>query len=107
MAVKTIAQVNRHHGFAPFVTPRTAIVVRNLTEDRKLEITDSARPNTIKSTEVGDKDIIDVLSGGYSVQPIPEPNSDINEALIITHVIGTNNSDMQLTLGKATSDAPK
>ena len=99
--------MNKHHGFEPFETPKTAIVVKKFIDDKKLEIPDTARPNTIKSTEVGDKDIKDVLRGGYSVQPTPEPNSEIKEVLTNTQAIGTNSKETQLTLGNATSDAPR
>lgn len=34
ITVKTVAQVSKHYGVAPLATPRTAIVLRNLPDDK-------------------------------------------------------------------------
>ena len=66
IAVKTIAQLNKHHGLERFETPKTAIVVKKFIDDKKPKISEIARPKTIKSTEVGDKDVKDVLKAAPS-----------------------------------------
>ena len=51
--------------------------------------------------------IRDVLNGGYNVQPIPLPYSQIIDNIIIVYDEGTIKTDILLILGYITSDAPK
>jgi len=49
----------------------------------------------------------DVLNGGYNVQPIPLPYSQIIDNSIIVYEEGIIKTDILLILGYITSDAPK
>ena len=49
----------------------------------------------------------DVLNGGYNVQPIPLPYSQIRDNIIIRYEYGIIKTDIILILGYITSDAPK
>jgi len=59
------------------------------------------------SIPIGDKLISDVLSGGYNVQPIPLLNSLYKDKSTKVYDNGITKTDILLTLGYATSDAPK
>jgi hypothetical protein len=59
------------------------------------------------STPTGDKLISDVLSGGYNVQPVPLPNSLFKDKSTKVYDSGITKTDILLTLGYATSGAPK
>jgi hypothetical protein len=60
------------------------------------------------STPTGDKLISDVLNGGYNVQPVPLlQNSLFKDKSTKVYDSGIIKTDILLTLGYATSDAPK
>ncbi|CAG9471701.1 unnamed protein product [Plasmodium vivax] len=60
----------------------------------------------ITSTATGDKDISDVLNGGYKVHPVPPPNSAAVDKMTNIKAIGCNNKDILLILGYASSGEP-
>jgi hypothetical protein len=82
-------------------------VLSKLSDVRVDDVPDNSNPASIVSTTIGDKLINDVLSGGYNVQPIPIPNSLFIDIRITVYDKGIRMTDMLLTLGYATSDAPK
>jgi len=53
--------------------------MKKLREDKKEEIPEINNPSIIRSTDIGDKVISEVLKGGYNVQPVPPPNSHIDD----------------------------
>jgi hypothetical protein len=82
-------------------------VIRKLSDVRVDDVPDNSNPASIVSITIGDKLINDVLSGGYNVQPIPIPNSDVKDIRINAYDKGIRMTDMLLTLGYATSDIVK
>jgi hypothetical protein len=72
-----------------------------------VEIPETSKLYKIRSTPTLVNVIIDVLNGGYNVQPIPLPYSDIIDNIIIIYDQGITTIDILLILGKTTSDAPK
>ena len=61
----------------------------------------------IRSNPILVNDNPDVLNGGYNVQPIPLPYSQISEIHISLYEYGIIKTDIILILGYITSDAPK
>ena len=82
-------------------------MIRKLIDVRVDDVPDNSNPASIVSITIGDKLINDVLSGGYNVQPVPLPNSLFIDIRITVYDNGIRMTDMLLTLGYATSDAPK
>ena len=82
------------------------MVVIKFNEVKKLEIPDIARPTMIKSTLRGDKVINDVDSGGYSVHPVPAPNSVSSDNISIPKETGSSSKDILFIRGKDTSADP-
>jgi hypothetical protein len=79
IAVKIIDQ--EYNGKMPRVNPiirreEMKIQEKKFIADKKLDIPEINKPNTMRSTATGDKLIKDVLNGGYKVQPRATPNSD-------------------------------
>ncbi|KAI4833699.1 uncharacterized protein MKS88_000364 [Plasmodium brasilianum] len=93
----------------PNVNPfdlKCIIVVMKFKEDIILAIPDTKRPRIITSTATGDKDIREVLNGGYKVHPVPPPNSAAVDKIINIKAIGCNNKDILLILGYESSGDP-
>jgi hypothetical protein len=59
------------------------IVARKFIDERKLARPEIINPIMITSTATGDRLIKEVLKGGYKVQPVAPPNSEVVER--ITH----------------------
>ena len=72
-------------GNIPRETPRLRmrkIVARKFIDERKLAIPETTNPIMIISTATGDRLIREVLKGGYKVQPVAPPNSEVVERII-------------------------
>ncbi|SCL84028.1 hypothetical protein PBSP11RLL_000511900, partial [Plasmodium berghei] len=85
---------------------KCSTVVTKFKEDIILAIPETKRPIIITSTATGDKDIKDVLNGGYRVHPVPPPNSAAVDNITNINAIGCNNKDILFILGYANSDDP-
>jgi hypothetical protein len=55
------------------------MVAKKFIEERKEETPDTSKASRMRSMDIGDKLIKEVLNGGYRVQPTPEGNSEIVE----------------------------
>jgi hypothetical protein len=72
-----------------------------------VEIPENSKLYKIRSNPTLVNDNPDVLNGGYNVQPIPLPYSQISDNIIIRYEYGIIKTDIILILGYITSDAPK
>jgi len=83
------------------------LVLIILIDVRLDDIPDNNKPHNITSILIGDKLINHVLNGGYNVQPVPQLTSVFIAMSINTNDSGIIKTDILLTLGYVTSDAPK
>jgi hypothetical protein len=58
------------------------IVTKKFKDVKQEEMPDINNPKIINAMEDGAKLMKEVLNGGYSVHPVPPPNSDIIESII-------------------------
>ena len=72
-----------------------------------VDIPESSKLYRIRSNPILVNDNPEVLNGGYNVQPIPLPYSQIIANIIIVYEEGIIKTDILLILGYITSDAPK
>lgn len=78
-----------------------------LTDVKLVDTPENSKLYRIRSIPTLVNVIKDVLNGGYNVQPIPFPYSQIIDNIIIVYEEGTIIQDILLILGYTTSDAPK
>ena len=78
-----------------------------LIDVKLVDIPESSKLYRIRSIPILVNVIKDVLNGGYNVQPIPLPYSQISDNIIIRYEYGIIKTDIILILGYITSDAPK
>ncbi len=84
---------------------RNKIVARKLIDERKLAMPEITNPIMITSTATSDRLIWEVLRGGYKVQPVPPPNSEVVENIIHPQETANNNKEKLLMRGNTTSGA--
>tara|TARA_B100000780_G_C20847549_1_gene336824 strand:+ start:93 stop:350 length:258 start_codon:yes stop_codon:yes gene_type:complete len=78
-----------------------------LIDVKLVDIPKSSKLYRIRSIPILVNVIKDVLNGGYNVQPIPLPYSQIIDNSIIVYEEGIIKTDILLILGYIISDAPK
>ena len=78
-----------------------------LIDVKLVDIPESSKLYRIRSIPILVNVINDVLNGGYNVQPIPLPYSQIIANIIIVYELGIIKTAILLILGYITSDDPK
>ena len=78
-----------------------------LIDVKLVDIPESSKLYKVRSIPILVNVIKDVLNGGYNVQPVPLPNSLFKDKSTKVYDSGITKTDILLTLGYATSDAPK
>jgi hypothetical protein len=71
------------------------------------DVPDNSSAHIIRSITIGDNDCSAVDSGGYNVQPVAVPNSVLIDVIVVMYAVGIRITDILLTLGYVTSDAPR
>jgi hypothetical protein len=67
---------------------------------------DINNPKIIKDILEGDKDIKEVLNGGYNVHPVPPPNSETREKIMRKYERKRTEIEKLFILGYTTSGDP-
>jgi len=81
-------------------------VIQKLRDVRHEDIPDINNEKIRERVLEGDKDMNEVDNGGYNVQPVPPPNSDIKERIRKRYEMKRIKIEKLLTLGYTTSGDP-
>jgi hypothetical protein len=106
IAVINTAQTNKGSlkKFKPLMRILTTVVIK-LIAPNKEEIPAKCKLNIAKSTDPPECETIP-LNGGYTVQPVPAPNSTKADEISKVNEGGNNQKLILFNLGKAISGAP-